>query len=334
MENLFKDFDKKINEPIKFHTTFHIGGNAKCMVFPKTIFELKRMIKICNRNNLKYFILGNGSNVLFDDNVFDGVIISTKKLNKISIQKVNKNNVIVRVESGVNLYVLNKFCLENKLYGLEWSYGIPASFGGFIFMNGGCFEHEICENILSVTILENNKIITKNRDEIDFSYRHSKINGVILYADILLKKECFLFSLFCENVDKIELRKQKLLKCYKKLLKKQSFFKIFNSFSIKYLQTKYFNLKKEKQPLEYFSAGSIYKRGNDFYPAKIIDELGFKGVSINDAEISTKHAGFIVNKKNATFDDVICLMKMIENKAKSLGYVFEREIIIVKNDEY
>ena len=334
MEKLFKDFDKKIDEPMKFHTTFHIGGNAKCMVFPKSIFELNRIIKICKINNLKYFILGNGSNVLFEDSGFDGVIISTKKLNKISIQSANKNNVIVRVESGVNLYLLNKFCLDNMLYGLEWSYGIPASFGGFVFMNGGCFEHEICENILSLTILENDKIITKNRDEINFSYRHSGIKGVILYGDILLKKEYFLFSFFCENVDKINFQQHKTLKNYKKIIKKQVFFKLFISFSIKYLQTKYFNLKKEKQPLEYFSAGSVYKRGKDFYPAKIIDELNLKGFFINDAEISTKHAGFIVNKKNATFKDVISLMEMIESKVKRLGFNFEREIIIVKNTEY
>lgn len=279
---MFENVEKIEKANLKNFNTFKIGGKGT-VLFPKNVFELKRTIKECKNNKLKYFVLGNGSNLLFPDYDLDTILISLKNFNKIS-----KKENFVYFEAGVNMFSLNKFCLENSLTNLEWSFGLPASFGGLVYMNGGAYEHTIFDYIRRVKVLNNNKVVWLKKNDIQFTYRKSNISGIILGGEIILNKS-----------DK------------KTVENKQKY---------------YFECRKSTQPLNYPSAGSIFKRKNDIIPAKLIDSFNLKGVRIGGAEISKKHAGFIVNVDNAKSIDVRALIDYIKNK---VGIDLEEEIIIL-----
>lgn len=279
---MFENVEKIEKADLKNFNTFKIGGKGT-ILFPKNVFELKRTIKECKNNKLKYFVLGNGSNLLFPDYDLGTVLISLKNFNKIS-----KKENFIYVEAGVNMFSLNKFCLENSLTNLEWSFGLPASFGGLVYMNGGAYEHTIFDYIRRVKVLNNNKVVWLKKNDIQFTYRKSNISGIILGGEIILNKS-----------DK------------KTVENKQKY---------------YFECRKSTQPLNYPSAGSIFKRKNDIIPAKLIDSFNLKGVRIGGAEISKKHAGFIVNVDNAKSIDVRALIDYIKNK---VGIDLEEEIIIL-----
>lgn len=279
---MFENVEKIEKADLKNFNTFKIGGKGT-ILFPKNVFELKRTIKECKNNKLKYFVLGNGSNLLFPDYDLDTVLISLKNFNKIS-----KKENFIYVEAGVNMFSLNKFCLENSLTNLEWSFGLPASFGGLVYMNGGAYEHTIFDYIRRVKVLNDNKVVWLKKNDIQFTYRKSNISGIILGGEIILNKS-----------DK------------KTVENKQKY---------------YFECRKSTQPLNYPSAGSIFKRKNDIIPAKLIDSFNLKGVRIGGAEISKKHAGFIVNVDNAKSIDVRALIDYIKNK---VGIDLEEEIIIL-----
>lgn len=279
---MFENVEKIEKADLKNFNTFKIGGKGT-ILFPKNVFELKKIIKECKNNKLKYFVLGNGSNLLFPDYDLDTILISLKNFNKIS-----KKENFVYFEAGVNMFSLNKFCLENSLTNLEWSFGLPASFGGLVYMNGGAYEHTIFDYIRRVKVLNNNKVVWLKKNDIQFTYRKSNISGIILGGEIILNKS-----------DK------------KTVENKQKY---------------YFECRKSTQPLNYPSAGSIFKRKNDIIPAKLIDSFNLKGVRIGGAEISKKHAGFIVNVDNAKSIDVRALIDYIKNK---VGIDLEEEIIIL-----
>lgn len=279
---MFENVEKIENADLKNFNTFKIGGKGT-ILFPKNVFELKKIIKECKNNKLKYFVLGNGSNLLFPDYDLDMVLISLKNFNKIS-----KKENFIYVEAGVNMFSLNKFCLENSLTNLEWSFGLPASFGGLVYMNGGAYEHTIFDYIRRVKVLNDNKVVWLKKNDIQFTYRKSNIEGIILGGEIILNKS-----------DK------------KTVENKQKY---------------YFECRKSTQPLNYPCAGSIFKRKNDIIPAKLIDSFNLKGVRIGGAEISKKHAGFIVNVDNAKSIDVRALIDYIKNK---VGIDLEEEIIIL-----
>ena len=279
---MFENVEKIEKADLKNFNTFKIGGKGT-ILFPKNVFELKKIIKECKNNKLKYFVLGNGSNLLFPDYDLDTVLISLKNFNKIS-----KKENFIYVEAGVNMFSLNKFCLENSLTNLEWSFGLPASFGGLVYMNGGAYEHTIFDYIRRVKVLNDNKVVWLKKNDIQFTYRKSNIEGIILGGEIILNK-----------IDK------------KTVENKQKY---------------YFECRKSTQPLNYPSAGSIFKRKNDIIPAKLIDSFNLKGVRIGGAEISKKHAGFIVNVDNAKSIDVRALIDYIKNK---VGIDLEEEIIIL-----
>ena len=279
---MFENVEKIEKADLKNFNTFKIGGKGT-ILFPKNVFELKRTIKECKNNKLKYFVLGNGSNLLFPDYDLDTVLISLKNFNKIS-----KKENFIYVEAGVNMFSLNKFCLENSLTNLEWSFGLPASFGGLVYMNGGAYEHTIFDYIRRVKVLNDNKVVWLKKNDIQFTYRKSNISGIILGGEIILNKS-----------DK------------KTVENKQKY---------------YFECRKSTQPLNYPRAGSIFKRKNDIIPAKLIDSFNLKGVRIGGAEISKKHAGFIVNVDNAKSIDVRALIDYIKNK---VGIDLEEEIIIL-----
>ena len=271
---------------LKKYCTFKIGGRGT-IVFPKNVVELKKLIRECQKLNKNYFILGNGSNLLFSDFEINTILVSLKYFNE--IRQVKKDEVFVG--AGVNLFPLNIYLKNHNLSGLEWSYGIPGSIGGAIFMNAGAFGHSISENILNIKVLKCGKVENISKKNLEFSYRKSNINGIILGATMKFKEG---------NLDKIAI-----------------------------LQQDYLERRKMSQPYDKFSAGSVFKRNieKNIIPAKIIDTFGLKGTRIGGAEISKKHAGFIVNNGDAKAIDVLALIEYIKCKT---GEDLELEIIYVK----
>lgn len=280
---MFEYVEKIKNADLKNYSTFKIGGKGT-ILFPKCVCELKKVIADCKKNGLDYFILGNGSNVLFPDYDLKIILILLK-----NFKKIKKNGNFLQVDAGVNLFFLNKYCLDNCLSGLEWSYGIPASFGGLVHMNGGAYGSSIGEFIERVKVLKNGKVMWIDKNSLNFSYRASNIDGIIICAEIHLKSE-----------DKM------------KIEEKQRYF---------------FECRKNTQPLEYPSAGSVFKRKGEIFPAKIIDNLNLKGTTIGGAEISQQHAGFIINKNNAKAIDVLALISYIKRKT---NLNLEEEIVVLR----
>lgn len=277
------------NVSLKTLSTFRIGGLAKWVAYPKSVGELKRVLNYLKKRNVKTHILGCGSNTLFLDGGFDGVIISLKNLNKIK-----KKKEVVLAYAGAKLNSVISFSKQNSLSGLEWASGIPASVGGAVVSNAGCFGKEMADVIDRVVVLDKGKVKKLNNRDCDFSYRSSKFSK----SDLIVLK--VYYKLVQENRKIIEENVKNTLKMRKKL-----------------------------QP-QGFSAGSVFKKVDGISAGKIIDELGLKGLRIGDAIISKKHANFILNLGSASSDDVIGLMTTIEEKVKNeRNITLSREIIII-----
>ncbi len=290
MNKLLCKYDLKESEILSKHCTMKVGGKADFYFEPQTNKELLSIIRDCKKNNVKFFILGNGSNVIFTDKGFRGVIICTKKLNKIKIKDTK-----LCVDSGVNLYVLHNVLIKNSLKGMEWSYGIPGTIGGAVCMNAGAYGGEMKDVIEKVKIFDGEKVRYLTLSQMEMSYRNSIIKQkgyIVLNVYIKLKKG-----------EQKEIEK----KCKNYLLK-----------------------RKMTQPLEFFNSGSIFKTTNGIIAGKIIDNLGLKGVKINQAQISSLHANFIVNLGNATCEDITNLIQLIKTKVKEETNVeLKEEVIIV-----
>ena len=286
---MFEKLEFKKNVSLKKLTSFKIGGKCRFYFSPKDLIELKKIINECQKNKLQYFILGNGTNVLADDSGFDGAIIHLKNFKYIKLKRY-RNYCFVTVLAGVSLFEFNKFLLNNKISGFEWSFGIPGSIGGAIRMNAGACDGQTCDNLIEIKYLTNGKLKTKKGFKGE--YRKGFEEGIIISAKFKLKTG--------------------------------------NALEIEEKMNNNFSLKKISQPYDKPSAGSIFKRKNELYPAKIIDELGLKGLRIGDAMISKKHAGFIINMGAATSRDVINLIKLLKLIFKSNGYIFDEEIIYLK----
>lgn len=261
------------DEPMKLHTSFKIGGPADFYVIPGDIEKLKKTVEICNEYNIPNFIIGNGSNLLVTDKGYRGVIIQIGK----NLSNVHINDEIVFAEAGILLSKLARAVYESSLTGFEFASGIPGTLGGAVFMNAGAYGGEIKDIIINAEVMDNKgNIFTLNNDELKLTYRSS----------ILQKKEYIVLSA--------------LLK-----LKKG------NKETIKSVMDDLTDRRKTKQPLEYPSAGSTFKRPEGYYAGKLIMDADLRGYSIGDAQVSEKHCGFIVNKGLATFEDVFNLINHV-----------------------
>lgn len=263
----FKNYGEVLyDEPLKKYTSFKTGGPAKVLLIPKTESDLIESIKICREKSLKYVVLGNCTNVLVDDNGFDGIVIMLKNtLNDIKIE----DNYLT-AQSGATLkQIANRAC-EKSLTGLEFAHGIPGSVGGGVIMNAGAYDGEIKDVVESVRMLDDNlNIIELKNSEMNFGYRKSiaqENNYIILSAKFKLKE-----GSSEEIVSKME-----------ELSKRRA----------------------EKQPLELPSAGSTFRRPEGYYAGKLIDDSGLRGFTHGGAGISEKHCGFVVNKNNATSKEI------------------------------
>ena len=283
-----------INEPMSKYTSFKIGGPAECLVKIETLEQLKSILKYTNEYDIKLTIIGNGSNILVSDDGIKGIVVKIE-IDKLKID-VQDKKVLITVGSGVKLGLLAQKCLKQEITGFEFASGIPGTIGGAIRMNAGAHGSEMKDIVKTVTYIDRNGKIHKiENNQAEFEYRKSLFTHndyIIVETEIELQKG---------NVNEI---KEKM--------------------------NEYANFRKEKQPIEYPSAGSTFKRGSDFITAKLIDECGLKGYQIGGAQISEKHAGFIINKDNATAKDVIKLMKYTKEQVyEKFGKTIEAEIEIL-----
>ena len=283
------------NEPMKKYTSFKIGGPAECLIKIKTKEELKEALILANEKNIPITVIGNGSNVLVLDEGISGITLMIK-IEGISIQTLDDKNFTVKVGAGEKIAKVGRMFLNNSLTGFEEISGIPGTFGGAVRMNAGAHGKEmkdIVKNVTCVDYFGNEKVF--NNSEMKFEYRRS-----------ILKEEKYI-------VTEVEIELEK-----------------GNLEEIKAKVDEYAKFRKEKQPLEYPSAGSTFKRGEDFITAKLIDEAGLKGYSVGDAEVSTKHAGFVINKGNATAKDVLELVNKVKEEVyKKFQKKIELEIEII-----
>lgn len=279
------------DESLKKHTTFKVGGKADFVVSPSNLSVLSKLIKYLNENGIKYYFLGNGSNVIFNDQGFKGVIIKSQGFNDCSFDG-NK----AYFGAGVSMTYAAKLCGEKGLSGIEFCYGIPGNIGGGIFMNAGAYGGEISQNIVYVKYLdENGDPQTICKADCNFGYRHSCFMG----------KKRFILGAEFELTPK---PKDEIISFMEDIMKRRI----------------------EKQPLDKPSAGSSFKRPEGYFAAALIDECGLKGKSIGGASVSEKHAGFIVNNGDATCRDIVRLADLVSDTVyKEKGVRIEKEMIIV-----
>ncbi len=282
-------------EPMGKYTSFKIGGPAECLIKIKSTEELKKVLELASKNNIPITVIGNGSNVLVLDEGISGITLMIK-IEGVSFQTLDDEKFIVKVGAGEKIAKVGRMFLNNSFTGFEEISGIPGSMGGAVRMNAGAHGREMKDIVKKVTCMDydGNEKIFSNQD-MKFEYRRS-----------ILKEEKYI-------VTEVEIELEK-----------------GNSEEIKAKMDEYAKFRKEKQPLEYPSAGSTFKRGEDFITAKLIDEAGLKGYSVGDAQVSDKHAGFVINKGNATAKDVLELVNKVKEEVyKKFQKKIELEVEII-----
>lgn len=285
------DISAKVKEyeDMSKHITFKAGGKARFYVEVESEEELIKFIKYCQKANLNYFILGRGSDLLVSDKGYEGIIISTIYLNKIKL--LGKN--IIEADAGATMADIALFSLENELSGFEFASGIPGTLGGAVFMNAGAYDGEMKDILLEIKVLE---------EDLSISYiEASKLDLAYRYSNIEKKKQIVLAA-------RLQLQKGK----YEEIRAK------INDLDFR---------RRDKQPLEYPSAGSTFKRPKGYFAGKLISDSGLMGYKIGDAEVSTKHAGFVINKGSASASDIYKLICYIQKVVKEKYNVeLEREV--------
>ena len=285
------------NEDMKKHTTFKIGGPAECFIKIKTKEELKEILNIAKENKIPVTILGNGSNILVLDGGIKGITL-TIQIEYIDI-KQNGEKYKINVGGGYKLSKLAQICLKNEISGFEELSGIPGTIGGAVSMNAGAHGKEMKD------IVEKIKCVDINGNEKEFSNEEANFE----YRKSIFKGNSYIVTEVVLNLEKG---------------KKEE---------IKAKMDEYAQYRKTKQPIEYPSAGSTFKRGKDYITAKLIDDAGLKGYSIGDAVVSTKHSGFVINKGNASAKDVLDLVKYIKDTIEEkFNKQIELEIEVVGED--
>ena len=282
-----------VNEPLKKHTTFKIGGDADFFVSPASGDEVALLIKTLKEHGINYYVLGNGSNVLAPDEGYSGVIIYVgENLSDIEII----DDATIKVQAGAMLSKTAHVAFDNSLTGMEFAAGIPGSVGGAIVMNAGAYGGEIKDILVSATVCDTEgNIITIPVDELKMAYRYSIIEEkqyTVLSAVFALQKG--------------------------------------NKEDIKYTMSELAKKRREKQPLELPSAGSTFKRPEGYFAGKLIEDSGLRGYTVGGAQVSEKHCGFVVNKGDATSYDVKKLMQDVSDEVyKQFGVRIEPEIKIL-----
>ena len=276
-------------ELMKKHTTFRTGGPAAYYVTPFSEKEIAAVVSLCRRKHVPYYILGNGSNLLVSDKGYDGVVISmTKGFSGIEVQ-----DQTVTAGSGALLSRIAKAALEESLTGLEFAAGIPGTLGGAVVMNAGAYGGEMKQVLQSVSVLtKEGQVKEIPAEKLELGYRKSCIQRegyVVLSAKLLLKKG-----------EKAEIQAQ------------------MEDFAAR---------RREKQPLEYPSGGSTFKRPEGYFAGKLIEDAGLKGFTVGGAQVSEKHSGFVINRNNATSSEVYELCQQVQARVmEKFGVSLEMEV--------
>lgn len=279
--------------PMNKYTTFKIGGNARIFAVVENKVQLSGLIKACAENDVEYIVIGKGSNIIVNDNGLEMLVI---KLGGDFNNVERIDDTTLYCGAGLSLAGLCREAEDNSLSGLEFAWGIPGSVGGAVFMNAGAYGGEMKNVVYSVNHIDKNgKFGTIRADELDFGYRHSvyKENGFTIIGVVLkLKLD-----------SKTEIRNR---------------------------MDDFMGRRKDKQPLEYPSAGSVFRRPEGAFAGALIEQCGLKGASVGGAQVSVKHAGFIINTGNATAEDVKALIEKIQTTVKNeTGYELKREVIFL-----
>lgn len=278
-----------VDEPMKKHTTFRVGGNADYFVMPQNPEEVKAIVSFCKKERMPYYILGNGSNLLVGDKGYRGVIVQIyKEMNAI---KTDGEQVIA--QAGALLSRVGTAALEAELTGFEFAAGIPGTVGGAVVMNAGAYGGEMKDIIVSATVLtQDGDIITINKEDLELGYRTSVIakkGYVVLEAEYQLQKG-----------DKAAIRAR------------------MDELKVQ---------RVTKQPLEYPSAGSTFKRPEGYFAGKLIQDAGLRGFQVGGAQVSEKHCGFVINKDQATAADIRELMRQVSDRVmQKFGVKLEPEV--------
>ncbi len=286
-----------LEEPMALHTTFRIGGPADALLLPKNDAQVIEAIRILRQSNTPYYVIGNGSNVLVRDGGFRGCIV--KMVHQGCEILVDKERHTLYAGAGETMMPLARRCAFEGLGGLEFASGIPGTLGGTVSMNAGAYEKEMKDVIQSVRVLtQEGEVLTVSKDQMHFGYRTSAAlshGWIVLGATLLLTEAAPQESL--SQIEDFTRRRQ------------------------------------HRQPLEYPSAGSTFKRPEGHFAAKLIDEAGLKGFAVGDAEVSAKHAGFVVNKGRANAKDVLRLMGDIQRIVKETsGVALKPEVRVIGED--
>lgn len=287
----------KYNEKMSKYTTMRVGGPCDCIVFPDEISKIKEVIDFCKNENITFFVIGNGSNLLVKDEGIHGVVI---KLGH-RFGKIELDGEYILAYAGATMPTLSQLAKKNSLKGLEFACGIPGTIGGGVKMNAGAYGSQISDVLYEVTYMdEKEEIKTIKNKDCSFGYRKSIFtinpNYVILSAKFKLERG---------NIDEIENKMKE------------------NSLA-----------RKAKQPLEYPNFGSVFKRPEGYFVGKLVDDAGLRGYKIGGAQVSTKHTGFIVNVDNATCKDVLDLIGYVQTTVyNKFNVKLTPEVIIIGGDK-
>ena len=297
--NLLLDFyeneDVCLDVPMSEHIYFKVGGPVDILVTPKDVEQVKKTIKLCKENSVPYYVIGNGSNLLVKDGGIRGLVLKISNLDKIT---VDEN--CVKAECGALLKDVSKVALENSLTGFEFACGIPGSVGGAVFMNAGAYNGEVSQVIKEAEVLDEvGNIIVLNKEELELGYRTSAVmtRGLVVISAT--------FELAKGEYDKVADRMNTLTQ-----------------------------RREEKQPLEYPSAGSTFKRPEGHFAGKLIQDSDLKGFSIGGAAVSQKHSGFVINKGGATAQDILDVIEHVQKTVKEkFGVDLHPEVRIIGEDK-
>ena len=281
------------SEPMSRHTTFRIGGPAKVFVSPDNIEKIIKTIELLKNEKCDYFILGNGSNLLVADEGYDGIVVSTESLKDLNIEREDGDETYIYAEAGVMLSRAAVLASESSLTGFECAGGIPGTVGGAVSMNAGAYGGEIKDVIVSADVLMSDGTVVKlTKDELELSYRNSivqKEKMIVLSAEFALKK-----GNKSEILDKMKDFSQR---------------------------------RRDKQPLEYASAGSTFKRPEGYFAGKLIDDAGLRGYRVGNVMVSDKHCGFVVNMGGGTCEEAKAVISHVREEVdKQFGVTLEMEV--------
>ena len=282
------------NEPLKQYTYTKVGGAADYLAFPRNQYELKRIVTFANAQEIPWMVLGNSSNIIVRDGGIEGFVIMFDHFHDVRV-----NGYVIEAEAGAKLIDVTHVARYHSLTGFEFACGIPGSIGGAVYMNAGAYGGEIAHILQSCKVLTpEGEIKTLTAEELAFGYRHSKIQET---GDVVISAK---FALAPGNYDQIDQEMARLT-----------------------------HLRELKQPLEYPSCGSVFKRPVGYFAGQLISEAGLKGHRIGGVEVSEKHAGFMINVDHGTAKDYEDLIAhVIATVEKSAGVTLEREVRIIGKD--